>query len=60
MVLQIVGGMFVEGFTMEPQLRAAIKDVIVEAIETFGLDRFKQTSLFLSNQRASETVKKAA
>lgn len=33
---------------------------VVKAITTIGIENFKRTSLFLSNERASATLKQAA
>ena len=35
-------------------------EAVVRAINTVGIENFKRTSLFLSNERADSSLKKAA
>lgn len=50
-----------EGLTgMEPHVRMALKEAIVEAVKSVGLDCVKRTSLFLSNEIAVRDFKQAA
>lgn len=37
-----------------------LHDIVVRAITAVGVENFKRTSLFLSNERAESSLKKAA
>jgi hypothetical protein len=41
-------------------MEAALKACVEKAIREFGIENFKRTSLFLSNERAQQDLKKAA
>ena len=41
-------------------MEAVLKKCVAKAIREFGVENFKRTSLFLSNERAVTDVKKAA
>lgn len=50
-----------KGFgAMTEQMRASLKEAVIEAINDIGIDRFKRTSLFMSNERATSETKLAA
>ncbi len=41
-------------------MEQVLKDCVVNAIREFGVENFKRTSMFLSNERSVAEVKKAA
>lgn len=46
--------------TMNTSIRKALQDAVAQAIKEIGLEQFKKTSFFMSNDRASEETKLAA
>lgn len=45
---------------MTDKLKAALREAIIDAINEIGIEQFKKTSLFMSNNRAEEARKLAA
>lgn len=41
-------------------MEKVVYNAVIKAIRSCGVDNFKKTSLFLSNQKAEEQVKRAA
>ncbi|WP_287318213.1 hypothetical protein [Mesorhizobium sp.] len=45
---------------MNTLIRKALQDAVAQAIKEIGLEQFKKTSFFMSNDRANEETKLAA
>ena len=45
---------------MDRKMKAALKEAVLAAIEEVGIERFKQTSLFMSNDQSRVEMKAAA
>ncbi len=45
---------------MTEKMRKALREAVIGAIEEVGIEQFKKTSLFLSNDRARTSEKLAA
>lgn len=45
---------------MNAEIRTAIREAVLEAIEKVGIQTFKRTSMFLSSQRVEVDLQKAA
>lgn len=41
-------------------MESALKECVEKAIREFGVENFKRTSVFLSNERCQQDTKKAA